>query len=157
MRAQLDEQSVIKANQQFWEQMLAMKLEAIPCAEEFSVGAGHLLGSVALTGMWKGRIEVRMGDGLAYEATAAMIMMMQPVDTVREADALDATKEIANMIAGTIKSSLPRPCSMMVPESVVEWAGYCGPAATADLLVVAFRHPAGELMVRVWEQEYADG
>jgi hypothetical protein len=44
-----------------------------------------------------------------------------------EADAQDAANEIANMIAGTIKSSLPRLCSMAVPESAVQCEGYCGP------------------------------
>jgi hypothetical protein len=44
-----------------------------------------------------------MAEGLAYQATAAM--MMQPLEAVGEADALDATKEIANIIASTIKSS----------------------------------------------------
>lgn len=155
MRAQLDEQSVINANSQFWEQMLAMKLETLACAQEFRVGAGHMLGSVALSGVWRGRIEVRMADGLAYQATAAM--MMQAVDTVAETDALDATKEIANMIAGSIKSSLPRPCSMTVPESAVVAEGFCGPAASDDALVVAFQHAAGKLMVRVWEQECGEG
>jgi CheY-specific phosphatase CheX len=151
MRARLDEQSVIKANAQFWEQMLAMKLEPMPSAEQFCVEAGHMLGSVALSGVWKGRIEVRMASGLAYAATAAM--MMQAMDTVGEADALDATKEIANMIAGTIKSSLPRPCSMTVPESAVEQEEFCCSVAADDSLIVAFHHPAGDLVVRVWEQE----
>jgi CheY-specific phosphatase CheX len=151
MRAQLDEQSVIKANSQFWEQMLAMILDHVPAPGEFSVGAGHVLGSVNLGGVWKGRIEVRLAEGLAYQATAAM--MMQPVETVGQADALDATKEIANMIAGTIKSSLPRPCTMAVPESVVQAEGFSGPAQTEDSLVVVFRHPSGDLMVRIWEEE----
>jgi CheY-specific phosphatase CheX len=152
MRVQLDEQSVIKANSQFWEQMLAMTLNPMPMPGEFCVSAGHLHGSVTLGGVWKGRIEVRMGEGLAYQATAAM--MMQPVETVGEADALDATKEIANMIAGVIKSSLPRPCTMTVPESIVEAAGFCSEAQTEDSLVVAFRHASGAMMVRVWEQEF---
>jgi CheY-specific phosphatase CheX len=121
MRVQLDEQSVIKANSQFWEQMLAMTLDPMAEPGEFCLSAGHLHGSVTLGGVWKGRIEVRMAEGLAYQATAAM--MMQPVETVAEADALDATKEIANMIAGVIKSSLPRPCTMTVPESIVEADG----------------------------------
>jgi CheY-specific phosphatase CheX len=151
MRAQLDEQCVINANSQFWEQMLAMTLDTLPAPEEFCMAAGHVLGSVNLGGVWKGRIEVRLAEGLAYHATAAM--MMQPVETVAEADALDATKEIANMIAGVIKSSLPRPCTMTVPESVVEDEGFSGPAQTEDSLVVAFRHSSGDLMVRVWEQE----
>ena len=151
MRAQIDEQNVIVANNQFWEQMLAMKLETMPQTTEFCVEAGHMLGYVALNGNWKGRIEVRIGSGLAYEATAAM--MMQALDTVAEADALDATKEIANMIAGTIKSSLPRPCSMSVPESVVESGVFCAPGRSADSLAVVFRHAAGDLLVRVLEQE----
>jgi len=153
MRAQLDESSVVKANAQFWEQMLAMTLEKLPSAEQFCVGSGHIMGSVDLSGAWKGRIEIRMADGLAYQATAAM--MMQELATVGEADALDATKEIANMIAGTLKSSLPRPCSMTVPSSAVEPEGFCGPAGTEDTLVVGFRHDAGVLLVRVFEEECA--
>ena len=74
MRAQVDEQCVIKANSQFWEQMLAMTLDTLPASQEFCVGAGHVLGSVNLNGVWKGRIEVRMAEGLAYKATATMLM-----------------------------------------------------------------------------------
>ena len=151
MRAQLNEEFVVKANAQFWEQMLAMKMDTLPDEEEFCVDDGHMLACVALSGQWKGRIEVRMAGKLAYEATAAMLM--QPVDAVGEADALDATKEIANMIAGVIKSSLPRPCAMAVPESVVEQKCFCGLPETEDTLVVASRHTAGNMMVRVLEQE----
>jgi CheY-specific phosphatase CheX len=151
MRALVDEQCVIKANSQFWEQMLSMTLNPTHIPEEFHVEAGHMIGSVNLSGAWTGRIEVRMAGRLAYEATAAM--MMQVLDTVSEADALDATKEIANMIAGTIKSSMPRPCSMAVPESGVEREGFTSRPRTEDSLVVAFHHPSGNLMVRIWEQE----
>lgn len=151
MQARLNEESVVKANSQFWGQMLAMTMDTLPAAGEFCLGAGHLLASVDLSGRWTGRIEVRMDGALAYEATAAM--MMQPVDTVAEADALDATKEIANMIAGCIKSSLPTPCSMTVPESAIAPDGFCGPPRSGDTLMVAFRHAAGDLMVRICEQE----
>jgi hypothetical protein len=57
------------------------------------------------------------------------------------------------MIAGVIKSSLPRPCAMTVPASAVEAEGFCGQPRTEDTLVVAFRHATGDLVVRVWEQE----
>jgi len=152
MKVQLDEQCVINANAQFWEQMLAMTVEPVGVPDQFCVSPGHLHASVGLTGVWTGRIEVRMAEQLAYAATAAM--MMQSVESVQEADALDATKEIANMIAGVIKSSLPRPCNMTVPESVVEPEGFCSLARTEDSLVVAFHHDTGDLLVRVWEQEY---
>lgn len=151
MKAKLDEQNVIKASAQFWEQMLAIALETAPPGM-LCLQAGHMFGAVALSGVWQGRIEVRMANGLAFEATAAM--MMQSLDTVGESDVLDATKEIANMIAGTIKSSLPRPCSMTVPESAVEREDFCAPAGSEDSLVVGFRHKAGDMLVRIWEQEY---
>ena len=151
MRAQLDEQAVIKANSQFWEQMLAMTLEPMQAPEEFCAVSGHVMGWVKLGEAWKGSIEVRMAEGLAYQATAAM--MMQTVETVSEADMLDATKEIANMIAGTIKSALARPCTMTIPESAVGTEGFSGLPQTEDSLVVVFRHESGDLMVRIWEQE----
>ena len=86
--------------------MIAMRLEPVPDSEMLCVGPEHLIGSVSLSGMWKGRIEVRLAEGLAQTATAAMLM--QSVETITEADALDATREIANMLGGAIKSSLPR-------------------------------------------------
>jgi CheY-specific phosphatase CheX len=149
MQADLDEQAVISANSQFWEQMLDLKLEHLPMAEIFCVGTRHLLGSVELSGAWKGRIEVRVDEKLAYIATAAMLM--QPIESVAEADTLDATKEIANMIAGVIKSSLPRPCAMTVPQSIVEPERVCEAQRTENTLAVGFRHEGGELMVRVSE------
>jgi hypothetical protein len=42
---------------------------------------------------------------------------------------------------------------MTVPASAVEAQGYCCPPRTEDTLSVVFRHTAGDLMVRVWEQE----
>jgi CheY-specific phosphatase CheX len=155
MKALLDEQSLVRANAQFWEQMLAMQVDTMPSATQFCVDAGHLVGYVVMGGAWKGRVEVRMASNLAYEATAAMLM--QPLESVGESDALDAAKEIANMIAGTIKSSLPRPCSMSVPGSAVEAAGFCGQARTDDALAVGFHHQAGDMMVYIWEQECVAG
>jgi CheY-specific phosphatase CheX len=151
MRANLDEQSVISANAQFWEQMLSINLEAVPMAEIFCVGTRHLLGTVELSGKWEGRIEVRIDEKLALCATAAMLM--QPLETVCPDDTLDATKEITNMIAGVIKSSLPRPCTMTVPISVVQAEGRCELQRSESALAVGFRHPEGDLMVRVSEYE----
>ncbi len=151
MQALIDNQSVVKANAQFWEQMLAITLDPMPQPAQFSADPGHMRASVALSGVWNGSIEVRMAEGLAYLATS--VMMMQPVDSVSQADALDATREIANMIAGSLKSSLPRPCSMTVPESDLETQQFHSLPPAEDTLMVVFRHAAGDLMVRVWEQD----
>ena len=149
VRAQLNADSLAKANAQFWEQMLDMQLDRVPCTEDFCVGAGHLLASVDFSGEWQGRIEVRLAPGLGLAATATM--MMQPADTVTEADVLDAIREIANIIGGVIKSSLPQPCIMALPESVVAPERLCVEHQARAALAVAFKHASGGLMLRVWE------
>jgi chemotaxis protein CheX len=151
MRTHLDEESLVRANAQFWEQMLNMQMDTVPFTENYCVGIGHVLVSVDLSGMWKGRVEVRMARDLANAATAAMLM--QPVEAVVEADTLDATREIVNMIAGLLKSSLPQPCSMTVPESAIATERLCSLLHGENTLTVAFRHEAGGLLVRVREEK----
>jgi CheY-specific phosphatase CheX len=151
MAIELDESSIIKASSQFWDQMLAMKLDPLPPFAEFCLAPGHVMGIVSLSGAWNGRIEVRMDEQLAHEATAAMLM--QPLKAVFDADTLDATKEIANMIAGVIKSSLPRPCTMTVPEAEVKLEPFCSRNRNERSVAVAFHHASGDMMVVVQMQE----
>lgn len=157
MHIAVTETSIQKANALFWEQMLAMQLEPIPQETDHQdrrtatrcIGVDHVVGSCSLSGVWSGRIEVRLSRGLALAATSAMLM--QAVETVEAADMLDATKEIANMIAGTLKSALPRPCTMTVPSAEIESSDFCILPRTEDSVTVFFHHDSGELMVRVWE------
>jgi CheY-specific phosphatase CheX len=148
-------ENIEKASAQFWEQMLDMHLE--PCSETWAranqercIEPNHLVAHCDLSGVWVGRIEVRLTGGLARQATSAMLM--QPLESVETADTIDATKEIANMIAGTLKSALPRPCSMSVPSAQLEAGKFCVLPRTDDTVTVFFHHAAGELMVRVWHQ-----
>lgn len=153
MRTHLNEESLVRANAQFWEQMLGMQMDTVPFAEEFIVDAGHVLVSVGFFGMWNGRIEVRMARDLADAATAAMLM--QPPGAMSEADTLDATREIVNMLAGLLKSSLPQPCSMTVPESAIATEKLCSGLPGENTLMVAFRHETGGLLVRVQQEQAA--
>lgn len=150
MQTHLNEELLVRANAQFWEQMLGIEMETVPPAEELCVDAGHVLLSVELSGMWNGRIEVRLARDLALVATAAMLM--QPAETVGEADTLDAAREIVNMIAGLLKSSLPQPCSMTIPESAVATEQLCALLHGSGTLTVAFRHASGGLLLRVREK-----
>lgn len=159
MHPSVTEESIQNANAQFWEQMLAMHLAPV-CQDggqesaRRCIGTGHVVSSCSLSGVWSGRIEVRLSRGLALTATAAMLM--QAEDRVEDADTLDAAKEIANMIAGTLKSALPRPCSMSVPSAGIEDADLCVLPRTEDSVTVFFAHDSGELMVRVCEAQAQD-
>ena len=152
MHSAVTEDSIERANAQFWEQMLAMQLDPVSGQERRCIGAGHVIGGCDLSGGWNGRIEVRLSKGLAICATAAMLM--QPREKVQPGDTLDAIKEIANMIAGTLKSALPRPCVMTVPFADAVAEDFCALPRTADSVTVFFRHSSGELMVRVLEAEF---
>ena len=151
MRAQIDERSVIEATSRFWQQMLSMNFEPEPIRHQFCVGHQHLLGRIDLKGAWVGHIEIRIAEDLARVATAAM--MMQPIDTVGDEEMIDAVSEVANMIAGVIKSSLPQPCTMSLPHSAVEARNFCGQETNHNAIDVAFRSPDGKMVVRVWEDE----
>lgn len=150
MWAQLSEELLAKANAQFWEQMLNMHLEEVPDAERFCVGPGHLRASIDLSGQWAGRIEIRLAPGLAQSATAAMLM--QSAEAVTIDDTLDAIREIVNIIGGVIKSALPRPCAMALPESSLEGEHLCTEPPTGTTLTAAFRHETGGLVVKVQEE-----
>lgn len=154
-RTQLDPGCVINASAQFWQQMLAMTLEPGVESGGFHADPGHVFGGVSLSGAWRGRIEVRLAGGLAREATAAMLMM--PIETVGEEETIDAAKEIANIIAGVIKSALPRPCAMTVPEAAIASAPFTGVDLLGDSLAVAFRHDSGEMIVRICEEPVMQG
>lgn len=151
MHSAVTEASIEKANAQFWGQMLAMELDPVGATGQRSIGAGHVVGSCDLSGEWNGRIEVRLSKGLAICATSAMLM--QPPERVQPGDTLDAIKEIANMIAGTLKSALPRPCVMTVPMADAVAEDFCALPRTADSVALFFRHKSGELMIRVQEAE----
>jgi CheY-specific phosphatase CheX len=78
-------------------------------------------------------------------------MMMQDVETIADSDTIDAVKEIANMVAGTLKSALPRPCVMSVPSADLEPNDFYSRPQTEDSLTVFFHHATGQLMIRVCE------
>ncbi len=152
----ITEDCIKNASAQFWGQMLSMEVEPVEgcqAARPRCIASEHVVGSCDLSGVWQGRIEVRLSRGLVLQATSTMLM--QPIESVRAADELDATKEIANMIAGTIKSALPRPIKMTVPSAELHDAEFCDLPRTENSVCVFFAHAAGELMVRVWQEEQA--
>jgi hypothetical protein len=80
-------------------------------------------------------------------------MMMQAVETVKPENALDAAREIANIIAGVIKAALPRPSDMTVPGSCIAPDRFGRGISYGHALSVVFRHLSGDLLVQVWEDK----
>lgn len=148
----ISDEVIVKANAQFWEQMVAMRLEPMPNASRICGAQGDVRSMVRLSGAWSGEVRVQMARGLAQEATA--VMLSQAPELVTEVDMLDAAREIANMIAGVLKVSLPRPCTMSLPQAEIICGAEKG-AGNAGVVSVAFQHQSGDLLVRV--KENGDG
>ena len=122
MRTQITAESVENASSQFWEQMLGMSLTRVHkgTVSDSALDRRHVLGSCELTGVWNGRIEVRISMGLALHATAAMLM--QSPGQVQPEDMLDAAREIANM-AGTSRETVTRLLNQFRREKLISIKG----------------------------------
>ena len=141
----VDEQSLVNAATMFWREMLAMEVLRVFDREDALQNPPLARGAIQLAGAWNGEVEVLLCPGLARAATAAMLM--QDAASVVESDTLDAMREIANMIAGVLKSSLPRPCTMSLPHAeIVSSANGDAPGASLEVM---FAHEAGTMAVRI--------
>ncbi|WP_433060654.1 chemotaxis protein CheX [Dactylosporangium sp. CS-033363] len=101
--------------------------EPLPVAayvEPFDVIAG-----VAIAGAWHGHVVLRCRvDGAAAMAGA---MLEIPTGSVRLDDIVDACGELMNIIAGNVKSLLPQPSIVALPQVVLGEADVVWPGSAA--------------------------
>ncbi|WP_426511979.1 chemotaxis protein CheX [Dactylosporangium sp. McL0621] len=95
------------------------------CAGPFDVTAG-----VSIAGAWNGHVLLRCrADGAAAIAAA---MLEMPAGSVRPEDVVDAAGELMNIIAGNVKSLLPQPSVVALPQVVLGEADVVCPGSTAS-------------------------
>ena len=73
-----------------------------------------VVAGVAVSGAWHGLVLVACSSVASKEAAAALLGM--GADEVTDGDVDDALGELANVIGGNVKSLLPEPCSLGLPE-----------------------------------------
>ncbi|WP_433086743.1 chemotaxis protein CheX [Dactylosporangium sp. CA-052675] len=94
-------------------------------AEPFDVTAG-----VSIAGAWHGHVILRCRvDGAAAMAAA---MLEMPAGSVRLDDIVDAAGELMNIIAGNVKSLLPQPSVVALPQVVLGEADVVWPGSVAS-------------------------
>ncbi|MBV1859930.1 MAG: chemotaxis protein CheX [Nannocystaceae bacterium] len=71
--------------------------------------------TVGISGAWTGSISIELPRSLAVVIAAKMFNVASEV--VSEADLLDAVSEVANQVAGGVKSNFPSSCSLEVPRT----------------------------------------
>jgi chemotaxis protein CheX len=103
-------------------------LPAAAYAEAFDMTA-----AVSVAGAWNGHVVLRCRiDGAAAVAAA---MLELPAGSARLDDIVDAAGELMNIIAGNVKSLLPQPSLVALPQVVLGDADvvWPGSAATCEL------------------------
>jgi chemotaxis protein CheX len=108
--------------------------------------------SVSITGAWHGHVVVSCSATAARHAAAALLAMEPP--EVSQEDVVDALGELANIVGGNVKSTLPSVCLVSLPH-VISGAGINSqwPAATqvCELLGLWQDEPVS---ISVWQSRH---
>ncbi|WP_433604738.1 chemotaxis protein CheX [Dactylosporangium sp. CA-139114] len=75
----------------------------------------EITASVGVAGAWLGTVVLRGGLG----AAAALAAEMLELSSVKPDDIQDAAGELMNIVAGNVKSFLPKPSHLALPQVVV--------------------------------------
>ena len=75
-----------------------------------------LCASVSITGAWHGHVVVSCSAQAAQHAAAALLAM--DVAEVTQQDTIDALGELANIVGGNVKSTLPSVCAISLPHVI---------------------------------------
>ncbi len=98
-------------------------------------------GCVQINGEWEGRVHLDTTEGFATDAASRMLMMSP--GEVGKSDVVDTLAELTNMVGGSIKSFLPGPSKLSIPN--VDAAGEIdtsnGSAPVDSLTVNCQGHP----------------
>jgi|GEM_PF-2423129 len=86
----------------------------VPCNASSGGSEPELGSSVGILGGWDGTVTISVSKALAD--TVASRMFMVAAGESSEADLRDAVGELANQVAGAIKSMVPTPSKLLLPE-----------------------------------------
>jgi chemotaxis protein CheX len=94
--------------------------------------SASLTGTVFISGTWDGLVSLTCSPLAA--ARAAALMFDAEVESVSQADVLDAVGELVNIVGGNLKGMLPSPTGLSLP-SVTDGTLHIDTRAGAELLV----------------------
>ena len=98
-----------------------LDLETIPTHTDTSPAPDGLTAAIYFAGSWRGAVLFQCTREQAFEFTHRLMSIDRP-DSIND-DVRDALGELANMLAGNLKSVLPRGVDISMP-SVVEGTDY---------------------------------
>lgn len=96
-----------------WSTMLGFEVETGPCGD--APFAGGLAGAIGIEGTFRGEVLLELDPDLARACAHAMLRL--PAGTATPRDAADTASELINVIGGNLKSVLPAPSKLQLPQT----------------------------------------
>lgn len=130
-----------------WSSFTGMVIGSAP--DELALDGGQgIVGRVAVTGEWQGQVLLVCPRQLAR--TAAATMFDQPADKLTDDEVADAVGELTNMLGGNIKSMLPGPSGLSLPEVTTAASFSAWTAGAALLKSISLTCEGLPLTVSIW-------
>ena len=127
-----------------------LNIELAPGSESWRPAANMLTAAVYFAGEWKGVVLLECTRDQA-RIFATRLIAVEPFGVIPDDDGRDALGELANMLAGSLKSVLPHGVGLSMP-SVVEGADYSLRVCGGNLSErAAFSSEAGTFWVTMIE------
>lgn len=148
------EEEILEITEATWNAMLEIEIQRTSIDAVHSEGEESLLGHVNISGAWEG--EVFLHTTVALARSVASKIFAIPQESVQAQDQIDAVYELSNIIAGNIKSLLPEPCKLSIPEveRVTEWATDAIEATRVSQL--SFESEGQPMTVTLWKRELSN-
>lgn len=135
------EQEIFEITEMTWQAMLGLDIQACSLPSKIDLAEEFLTGRVEISGAWNGLVVLHGSWQLAN--SAACVIFGTGRSEVTAQDRSDAIYELANVIAGNIKSLLPGPCQLALPQVLV---------TTWESLDVAYAECVSELVFDCQDQ-----
>jgi chemotaxis protein CheX len=94
-----------------------LQLEVAPADTALAPGPNTITAAIYFAGSWKGAVLLECSSSQAFEFTHRLMSIDRP-ESIND-DVRDAMGELANMLAGNLKSVLPHGIGLSMPSVVV--------------------------------------
>jgi chemotaxis protein CheX len=108
------EQEIFEITETTWQAMLGLDIQPGTLPVTIDLADGYWTGKVEISGAWNGVVVLHGSGQLAHSAASAIFTNGHSEVSVQ--DRMDAMYELTNVIAGNIKSLLPGPCQLSLPQ-----------------------------------------
>ncbi len=150
------EEEILEITEATWTSMFELDIRHTPGQPFSSKGEAVFIGQVNISGAWEGQVIIYGTSTLARIAASKIFAIS--MESVQEQDQIDAMYEISNIIAGNIKSLLPEPCKLSIPQVELETDSESEMEILGNNRVsaVEFESEGQPMSVTLWKRELSN-